>query len=442
VRRSLSRATLLFGLLACGSSVPAAADAATLSQTKLNLKRIVAGMPGASSVYVREAATNTVLVSKNPTTKRIPASVTKLFTTSATLMLDDPAMRLTTEVLRTGELDDDGVLRGDLVVRGAGDPALRLDQIVTLADTVAKAGIKKIDGELRADLGGWTAQQGTGLTGGAYNREIGGRLGALVTLRGFGSSSVTDPARQVLVKLRDAMKARGITGTVTFGASAPAGADAVSIAKTSSPTLQQLVAATNAPSDNFFAEMLLRGLGARHGDGGTTAAGLAAERAALLEIGVKATLADGSGLSRGNRVAPTTIVKLLDQMAARPEGAALKSGLALTGATGTVAGRTRGTAASGRCRVKTGTLSNVSALAGWCTTVGKRTVAFAILNNNTSVSSARARQDRIASAIAAWSDPVKTVITPVKPTPAPTTPGATTPPSATAVATTPPSGGA
>ncbi|MDO9354937.1 MAG: D-alanyl-D-alanine carboxypeptidase, partial [Solirubrobacteraceae bacterium] len=276
MRRPLHRAILVLGLLACGSAAPAGAGAATLSQTQSNLKAIVSGMPGATSVYAREAATNTVLVSRTPTTKRIPASVTKLFTTSATLMLDDPSMRLTTEVLRTGEIDEDGVLQGDLVVRGAGDPSLRLDQLVTLADAVSKAGVKEIDGELRADLGGWTSQQGTGLSGGAYNREIGGRLGALVTLRGFGSASVTDPARQVLVKLRDAMKARGVGGTITFGASAPAGAEATVVAKTTSPTLQQLAAATNAPSDNFYAEMLLRGLGARHGDGGTTAAGLAA----------------------------------------------------------------------------------------------------------------------------------------------------------------------
>lgn len=405
-------------LLATGAILPPGASAGNLAQTQKTLKSIVGGMPGATSVYAREAATNTVLASRAPTTKRIPASVTKLFTTSTTLLLDDPASRLTTELLMTGTVDEDGVLHGDLILRGAGDPSFRLDQIGELADAaVRKAGIEKLDGELRADLAGWTSQQGTPLTGGGYNREIGGRLGALVTLRGFASASVTDPARQVLTRLRDAMKARGLSGTVTFGASAPAEADATSIGKVASPTLQQLAAATNAPSDNFYAEMLLRGIGARHGEAGTTAAGLATQRTTLAKLGVLPTIADGSGLSRGNRVAPTTIVKLLDQMAGRTEGAALRSGLALAGSTGTVAGRMRGTAAAGRCRVKTGTLSNVSALAGWCTTAGKRTVSFAILMNNVSVATARARQDRVAAAIASWSDPVKVVIEPDEPSP-------------------------
>lgn len=428
VRRLLHRGTLVAGLVATSLAVPVGADAADLAQTRKTLKSLAAGLPGSTSVYAREAATNTVLVARAPTVKRIPASVTKLFTTSSALLLDGPDTRLQTTLLATGPIGDDGVLDGDLVVRGAGDPALRLDQIGELAQAAADAGITRIGGTLRADLGGWTAQQGTGLTGGRYNRELGGRIGALVTVRGFASASVTDPARQVLVRLRDAMKAKGVGGTVAFSGSAPAGPAATEIGSVSSPTMTQLAAATNAPSDNFYAEMLLRGVGARHGAAGTTAAGLAAQRSALQEMGVNATLADGSGLSRGNRVAPTTVVKLLDAMAGREEGAALRSGLALAGATGTVAGRMRGTAAANRCRVKTGTLSNVSALAGWCTTVGKRTVAFAILMNNVSVATARSRQDRVASAIASWSDPA---VTKLDPEPSPTTPVATTPPAAT-----------
>lgn len=423
--RRLSAAVVLPALLLC---LPSAAPAATRAQVQKSLKAIVRGMPGNTSVYVRESATQIVLASRAPTVKRIPASVTKVFTTSSALLLDGPAARLTTELRHTGEIDEDGVLRGDLIVRGAGDPALRLDQVTALAQAAKKAGIERIDGELRADLGGWTSDQGTPLTGGAYNRDIGGRLGSLVTLRGFASGTVIDPARQVLVRVRDAMRSAGLEGAVKFGASAPSGAGTTVIGKVTSPTIAQLSAATNGPSDNFYAEMLLRGIGARHGAAGTTTAGLAAQRSALGAIGVNAQLADGSGLSRGNRVAPTTVVRLLDQMAAREEGSALRASLALAGNTGTIAGRMRGTAAAGRCRAKTGTLSNVSALAGWCTTIGKRNVAFAILMNNVSVASARRAQDRVAAAIAGWTDPAVVVEIPVKTTPVvPTSPVATSP---------------
>jgi D-alanyl-D-alanine carboxypeptidase/D-alanyl-D-alanine-endopeptidase (penicillin-binding protein 4) len=425
VRPSLHRGLVVLSIAATSIGGSAAlaqsSSAATLAQTQASLKKIVRGMPSGTGVYIHEAATNTTLASRSPSTKRVPASVTKLFTASTALMLDGPATTLKTGVYLRGTIDDDGTLDGDLIVRGAGDPALRLDQIAQLADAIKKRGIKKLDGTLRADLNGWTADQGTPLTNGAYNREIGGRVGALVTLRGFASAAVTDPSRQVLVRLRDAMRARGLSGTVKFGAPMAIGNGATFIADVESPTIQQLVASTLAPSDNFYAEMLLRGVGARHGSSGTTPAGLAAERTALGTIGVYPTLYDGSGLSHSNRVAPTTVVKLLDKMATRTEGPALRTGMALAGATGTVAGRMRGTAAAGRCRVKTGTLSNVSALAGYCTTLGKRTVTFAVIMNHTAVAAARAAQDRAAVAIANWTD------APDPDAPSPTTPAKTTP---------------
>ncbi|MFT4036342.1 MAG: D-alanyl-D-alanine carboxypeptidase/D-alanyl-D-alanine-endopeptidase, partial [Patulibacter sp.] len=352
-----------------------------------------------------------------------PASVTKLFTTSTALLADGPDATLTTELRIDGTIDD-GTLDGDLIVRGAGDPSFSTTAIATLAAAAKRAGITKITGSLRADLGTWTSQQGTDLTGGRYNGEIGGRLGALVVARGFASASVTDPARQVLVRLRDALKAGGLRGTVDLAASTPSSDATTVIAAVKSPTIARLIAATNQPSDNFYAEELLRGLGARHGTAGTTAQGLAVEREQLGALGVRASLVDGSGLSRGNRVAPTTIVRLLDQMAAHTTGAQLRASLPLAGATGTLAGRMRGTAADGRCRAKTGTLSNVSALAGWCTTLGGRTVTFAILMNKVSVPAARVRQNAIAAAIAGWSDKPSAASATPSPTPTPTTSGA------------------
>ena len=62
----------------------------------------------------------------------------------------------------------------------------------------------------------------------------------------------------------------------------------------------------------------------------------------------------------------------------------------------------RGTAAQDRCRAKTGTLSDVSALAGYCTTVDGTNVAFAILMNGVNPSAARALQDRMATALARY----------------------------------------
>ncbi|MBO9534955.1 MAG: D-alanyl-D-alanine carboxypeptidase/D-alanyl-D-alanine-endopeptidase [Solirubrobacteraceae bacterium] len=433
--RHRSHPRLAAGLIAASCSAVVlplgTADAATLAQTKARLKSQVAALPGSTSVFIREAATQTVLGSRTPSTRRIPASVTKLFTTSTALLQDGPTATLATELRASGEIDADGVLQGDLIVKGAGDPSFSTAGVDALAEAAKDAGIVRIAGTLRADLGTWTTQQGTPLTRGRYNGEIGGRLGALVVARGFASASVTDPSRQVLVRLRDALKAGGLKGNVTFGSALRTSTGSTLLGTVKSPTIFQLISATNQPSDNFYAEELLRGVGARHGAGGTTAAGLAVERAHLRTLGVNARLVDGSGLARGNRVAPSSIVRLLDQMASRTEGGQFRASLALAGATGTLASRMRGTAASGRCRAKTGTLSNVSALAGWCTTMGGRNVAFAILQNKVNVATARSRQDAIAATIAGWSDkPVADLVTPVpSPSngPTSTTPAGTSP---------------
>jgi D-alanyl-D-alanine carboxypeptidase/D-alanyl-D-alanine-endopeptidase (penicillin-binding protein 4) len=65
----------------------------------------------------------------------------------------------------------------------------------------------------------------------------------------------------------------------------------------------------------------------------------------------------------------------------------------------------RRTPAAGRCQVKTGTLRGVSALAGYCRAAGGRDIGFALLSNRANTYAAKAREDRIAAAIARLSDP-------------------------------------
>jgi len=147
--------------------------------------------------------------------------------------------------------------------------------------------------------------------------------------------------------------------------------------------------------------MLLKGLGARYRAKGSTRAGASVARQTLAGLGVHPRIADGSGLSRANRTSPRQVVRMLERVRAdAAAGPALRASLAVAGRTGTVAGRMRGTRAAGRCNVKTGTLSNVSALAGYCRARDGRDIAFALLMNRVSPPGARAIQDRIAVAIA------------------------------------------
>ncbi|MGH2839797.1 MAG: D-alanyl-D-alanine carboxypeptidase, partial [Solirubrobacteraceae bacterium] len=175
---------------------------------------------------------------------------------------------------------------------------------------------------------------------------------------------------------------------------------AASVASWRSMSVGELSRFVNVPSNNFAAEMLLKGLGARYRGKGATGTGASVVRQTLAGFGVRPRIEDGSGLSRANRTTPLEVVRLLEGMYATDAGLAFRASLAVAGRTGTVARRMRGTRAAGRCQVKTGTLSNVSALAGYCRARNGRDISFALLMNRVSPAGARAIQDRIAIAIA------------------------------------------
>jgi D-alanyl-D-alanine carboxypeptidase/D-alanyl-D-alanine-endopeptidase (penicillin-binding protein 4) len=125
-------------------------------------------------------------------------------------------------------------------------------------------------------------------------------------------------------------------------------------------------------------------------------------RSAAAALGVSTRVVDGSGLSRSDRTSPRQVVRLLERMRAFP---LFWDSLAIAGRSGTLQDRMRRSAARDRCRGKTGTLASVSALAGYCTTAGGQTVAFAILMNRVNPWGARLLQDRMLGSIARLTAP-------------------------------------
>jgi D-alanyl-D-alanine carboxypeptidase/D-alanyl-D-alanine-endopeptidase (penicillin-binding protein 4) len=172
------------------------------------------------------------------------------------------------------------------------------------------------------------------------------------------------------------------------------------LARVPSLPVRELIRFVNVPSNNFAAEMLLKALGARERGSGSTAAGADAARDTLDDFGVRPRIVDGSGLSRADRTTPRQVVRLLERMDDQDVGRTFRASLAAAGQTGTVKRRMRGTPAAGRCRVKTGTLSNVSSLAGYCRTLSGRDLGFAILQNGVATARAKRREDRMAAAMA------------------------------------------
>ena len=165
--------------------------------------------------------------------------------------------------------------------------------------------------------------------------------------------------------------------------------------------MSQLIRQMNPPSDNFMAEMFIKAIAVADGERGSTSAGAAAiEETLQEEFEIEPAVTDGSGLSRSDRTSPRQVVTMLRGLADDPS---FEPSLAVAGRTGTIAYRMRGTAAQDRCRAKTGTLRDVSALAGYCTTTAGERVAFAFLMNYVNVYGARILQDRMTAALARYS---------------------------------------
>jgi D-alanyl-D-alanine carboxypeptidase/D-alanyl-D-alanine-endopeptidase (penicillin-binding protein 4) len=81
---------------------------------------------------------------------------------------------------------------------------------------------------------------------------------------------------------------------------------------------------------------------------------------------------------------------------------AFTNSLPVAGQSGTLARRMRGTAAAGRCRAKTGTLTSVSALSGYCFVGSEHVVAFSFLMNRVNLNRARVAQDRMTALLARY----------------------------------------
>jgi D-alanyl-D-alanine carboxypeptidase/D-alanyl-D-alanine-endopeptidase (penicillin-binding protein 4) len=395
-----------FCVLAATLSVPAPAAALGPEGVRARLTRDMRTVGSAGSAYVRDLDTGRVLFSSRADVARPPASVTKLFTTSAALLRLGPDATLETELLSVAEIDADGVIDGNVWLRGGGDPTLTVQRVRTLVGRLAAQGVTKIRGSVLGDGSVFDRLPGSHRTGGRFDWDMGGALAGLAVSRGLaGGGPQSNPALTAARALSGALRRAGIdVRGKTRAGTAPSNAGIV-LGTVRSPTIRRIVALTNVPSDNYYAETLLKDLGARFGDGGTTAEGALVVREAAVEFGSRPRIADGSGLSRSNRVSPRHVVRLLQGLHEHELGAAFRSTLAVAGRSGTLRYRLRSGAATGRCQAKTGTIRVVSALAGFCTARNGHTIAFAFLMSNVNVYTARVAQDRMTATLAAFDTP-------------------------------------
>jgi D-alanyl-D-alanine carboxypeptidase/D-alanyl-D-alanine-endopeptidase (penicillin-binding protein 4) len=392
---------------------PRASAARGLTNTLSTSMRAAGGSSGA---LVLDLNTGQTLFSDNPHIGRLPASVQKLYTTSTALLKFGPQGTLSTSVLGVGSMQG-ATFTGSLYLRGGGDPTFgsagfdhanygtgaNVQNLVR--QLRAATGLGAVAGTIVADESMLDSRRGTPATGYAPSGYVEGVLSALSFNRGwadaYGSAYVRHPAIESGQQFAAALRAAGVrvpAATPIRAGITPV--DAQALTALPSPPMTTLLALTNTPSDNFFAETLLKDLGARFGAAGSTIAGVGVVAATIATtFGLHPRFDDGSGLSGYDRTTPYDVVSLLRQQAGdRP----FTSSLAVAGETGTLAHEMRGTYAQGRCRGKTGTLTNASNVVGYCHARDGHTLAYALLMNNIDPNYAHPLQSRIQIALARY----------------------------------------
>ena len=345
-----------------------------------------------TSAVVIDPATGLTLFDYNGATPLIPASTAKVLSSVAALQTLGPQTRLATRVV-AGSVDGAIVLVGGgdstlaLVDRGSGDSggsdySIPRATLTDLADATAKA--LTAVGESSVQLGydaslfaapyvsaDWSpADVAAGAIGPVTALMVdGGRVSMDTNVR------VEDPA----------------------AAAAQAFADLVTLDLTN--------------SDNDVSEALAHLAGAKLTGIGTFASGAQATYATLTAMSISTdglTLDDGSGLSTKNAVPALVLAEVMavaarESSESRPNLWPLVPGLAIAGLTGTLNDRFASSpSAFGIVRAKTGTLADVSALAGTLRDVDGRVLVFAVLTNDVAdIFAARPTLDAFAAALVA-----------------------------------------
>lgn len=368
--------------------------------------------------YGREVAAHA------PDTPVMPASTLKLVTAAAVLTTLGPDGRLATHLEATAPIGPTGALDGDLLLRGVGDPTIVTDEyrrwiypsrphslLDDLADQLVAQGLTTVAGDVVAVTEGFVgdgraegwqdnyfhdldARYVTGLTvdaglqtlitypepqddaedGAQDDAEDGAVAGsdapADPTPPGPPDVRVQlapDPAVHTVTELVRLLEERGVQvrGEPRLG---PVDEPIVGrLGTLRSPPMRDVLRFAVQRSDNHLTDQLLWVVGRLRTGSGSWDHGERALTQVLDHLGVThdgVRFADGSGLSRDDRVTPRLLVELDRTMLAGRHAEVWASLMAVTGESGTLRNRLGGTVASGRFLGKTGTLRDVTALSG------------------------------------------------------------------------------
>jgi len=421
---------------------------------------------GRKAVYARWSGVNRRIFGHNLDQPMVPASCLKILTTGVVLRHMGASYKFTTSLL--GEIKGDS-LTGPLYWRGNGDPSVTVDNLTMLVRQLKAKGVRKIPRGVviddtyfdRQKPAGFNFSRGnegflalptpttvdgnaitvsleikdtevvvTCLPASPYHtcssevtigtkediRFVTESRGDVLHIKAKGTITAAEPkvvnrvrsfdsSRYAHGILLQVLKENGFTVDETFARGATPAKVPV-IVSHMSDTLAALVRATNRHSNNFYAENLLKALGASiSGAPGTTNKGLQAIYSFLTRAGVsriQVTLANGSGLFGNSKISARALASAMEQFSTLPWLQTLMiDSLPRPGRDGTLYKRFTGTAAEDVVYAKTGTLSDASCLAGYIHK-GNKTILFAIMQDGIAgdLKGARALQDELVVSLA------------------------------------------
>ncbi len=456
----------LFALLgACaGPRASLRAQLETLHQDPAMHRAIIA-------MEVRDLQSGEVVFAHLRDKRLIPASTMKLLTATAALQHLGAEHRYVTKLVRTATVVS-GVLKGDLVIVGGGDPSLGEGESQKLlkawSQLILQRGISRIEGSIVADV---SAYQGERLGAGwawddapygyssvvsalSFDRNVTrltvvpARVGELVQAKTEHAScmelqvlaktssvagklrlvrdgvrtvikgsmqegappwartlTIPQPALCTARRLLEQLRADGVIvdGGPKVRAEKPPNPSWHLLGQTRSPPLNTLLLTLLKESRNLYAELIAASLNPAEP---RFSGALPVLESTMQSAGASQgsfRIADASGLSRYNQLTARSLVSLLAWSWRQPWAAQLRSMLPIAGEDGTLARRMAETAAHRRVIAKTGSMSGVSAIAGYIRGARGAAWAFAILVNGADQPGryVRALQDRMLELMAA-----------------------------------------
>ena len=337
----------------------------------------------------------TLLADRQGTIPLSAASVTKVATTLAALQTFSPTHQFVTDIAATG-LIENGVLKGDLIIQGGEDPLFVWEDAIALGNTLNQLGIKRVTGHLAIVGKFYMNFEFDPLTSGTLLQQgLNSRIWPVEAETQYQTLPPDTPRPQVTFE-----------GGVKVIPSPPVNVQP--LAGHYSKPLGQLVKLMNMYSNNYMAQMLADSVG-----GANAVAQIAADAAGIPRTEIQ--LINGSGLGEENRISPRAACGMflaLDR-ALSPYNMTVADVVAIVGQD---LGVLKNRQALNLSVIKTGTLDNISSLAGVIPNQKHGQVCVAIMNAGRNAAQFRQEQDALLGKLLSQWGTVSTPPADLKPT--------------------------